>query len=129
MTDPTAPVDAPADQPVTFEPTQVDAEAMLAQIRALQERVDQMASAAGIPSDPIGAAVKNLKDHMAARTNANPGLKDRLADLNKEISDMVDKPSVNDVDFVRSLFDEAPNFEGKDYCKALATDVYKLVKA
>ncbi len=54
------------------KPVGVDVNELLAQITALQGRVTAMEAEKGVPSDPTGAALKNLKDHVAAHAAANP---------------------------------------------------------
>src|SRR3979411_3291414 len=53
-------------------PVTPDADAMLKQIQALQARVDSMLAAQRIPSDPVEAAVMNVRAHVDARANATP---------------------------------------------------------
>jgi hypothetical protein len=48
------------------------AEELLAQIQKLQDRIDSMQAAQGIPSDPVEAALKNLVDHIEAHAAQNP---------------------------------------------------------
>jgi hypothetical protein len=131
----TEPTDTPQDAiaaPSLVEggaaPVEVDVAAMMAQIQALQARVDSMSVAAGIPSDPVAAAVKDLKDHIAGRARSVPTMAEALSPLTTEADALEDKPTADQVDFLRSLFDEVPAFEGKEYCKQLATKAYKLVK-
>src|SRR5258708_14759727 len=54
------------------KPVGVDVNELLAQITALQGRVTAMEAEKGVPPDPTGAALKNLKDHVAAHPAANP---------------------------------------------------------
>src|SRR4029077_3317831 len=53
-------------------PVTVDAEALLAQIKALTARVQAMEAEKGIPSDPIKAALNNLVSHVEARASQYP---------------------------------------------------------
>lgn len=88
-------------------PTEVDAATMLAQIKELQAKVASLSVAAGIPTDPVAAALKNLKDHLEARDAQHPNHDfGEALKLVKELSgdSVVIKPQ--DVELVRVVVDE-----------------------
>lgn len=111
-------------------PVDVDVNALMAQMQALQARVDAMTAAQGIPTDPIAAAVKNVRDHVTARVNMQGGArKDELAELVKAVADLSDAPSKDEAELLRILLDETRAFEGQEYCKELARNLHKqLIK-
>lgn len=53
-------------------PVQVDVDAMLAQIQALQGTVNQLLAERGIPTDPVAAKIQDIADHVAARSAQYP---------------------------------------------------------
>jgi Mg2+ and Co2+ transporter CorA len=82
-----------------------DVEAMMAQMQALQNRIAAMEAEKGIPSDPIAAAVENLKAHVQAKVNGSP-LAD-LGELHKVVVGLVEHPSNETVGVVRELVSRA----------------------
>lgn len=109
-------------------PNDVDVAALLAQMKALQDRVDAMSAQQGIPADPVEAALKNLSDHVKARAAANPNhdfsllistlddLDESLDSRNAERLDIVTQQHVNR----HSMLDLA-------YLKELAGDLRMAV--
>lgn len=135
MTDPTAPEDTVTAAVVeNAAPVDVDPQDMLRQLVALQAQVEQMRTeqraALGQPSDPVAAAVRDLKDHVKARTViAIPGRREELKDLIDEVDTMTESPSENDLSILADLFDETADFEGKTYCRQQVTALRRLVRA
>jgi hypothetical protein len=115
-------------------PVEVDPQAMLRQLQELQAQVEQMRAeqraASGLPANPVASAVRDLKEHIAARvTAAIPTRVEELKSLVSEVNDLSDNPSASDLEFLHSVFDEVGDFEGKTYCKQQVTALRKMVKA
>jgi hypothetical protein len=73
---------------------------LIEQMQAMQERINSLSQAAGVPSDPIDAVVQALKQHVDQIANAHPNhdfseLKTVLGDLppsdelNKDVTELV----------------------------------------
>jgi hypothetical protein len=73
---------------------------LIEQMQAMQERINSLSHAAGVPSDPIDAVVQALKQHVDQVANAHPNhdfseLKTVLGDLppsdelNKDVTELV----------------------------------------
>ena len=135
MTEPTTPApvpvpeDSPAGELITAgaAPTTVDVNDLLAKMQAMQAQIDAMRAASGVPSDPVGAAVKDLKDHVKARADMHPHTDfDELQNALKELSE---NPATRDAEYIRVLVDEFAEFhrvEGVEYLQQLARDLYKI---
>lgn len=106
-------------------PVDIDVAALLAQIQALQARVDDMSRAAGIPADPIEAGIHDLRNHVYARAYGNPGMV--FTELTSAVDALQSPPASSDVELCRAVLDGMPRFEGDEYIKELATNLYKLV--
>ena len=139
MTTPT-----PTDAPVVTEPAPLvtaaglaeagaapivpDVNALMEQIQKMQARLDAMSVAAGVPADPIAAAVKDVKDHVNARMTANPGLREAFAEIWDTVTSLSDSPTSSDTDLLRTIIDEFIGYvEGLDYVRQLANKLHKLV--
>jgi hypothetical protein len=97
-------------------------------MKALQDRVDSLSAAQGIPADPTAAAVQNLRDHVLARIDANPYRKEELAELREAVKDLADNPTTKDTDLVRTILGEVRgHLEGLDYLKELGNALHKQV--
>jgi hypothetical protein len=106
------------------EPTHPDVAALVAQITALQQRVDDMAKAQGVPADPLAAAVKNLTDHVMARAGAMP--QHDMAELLATLKELGDDPDTDKTSLLRVLVDELPRtMEGREYLSELASSLHK----
>src|SRR5262245_16104553 len=74
--------------PVAQAPMPTDTDALIRQlmsrIQSLETKAQQAAAAAGIPANPVEAAMLNLSDHVIARANANPTL-EPLRELAKTV--------------------------------------------
>lgn len=131
MTNPTAAPEALATELVSAgaAPVQPDVSALLEQILKLQARVDDMSKAAGVPTDPIGAAIKDLADHVKARASANPSRD--FTEVLDTINTLPETPSSKDAELVSVLVgefvDAHKNVEGADYLRALAVSLHKSV--
>src|SRR5258708_17929239 len=112
------------------KPVGLDVNELLGQITALQGRVTAMEAEKGVPSDPTGAALKNLKDHVAAHAAANPLLD--FSELATALANVVEAgtASFRDVEFLRVLVEDTvvkhPSFAylgvpGKDLAKGVLT--------
>lgn len=127
--DPTVPP-VSTDQAVLLEsgaaPVAVDVSALHAQIQAMQARMDAMSVAAGVPSDPLGAAVANLIAHVKVRASVNPGFD--MTDLLDTLDTLTDKPSAQDAELVRlevdSVLERGSALE-LHYLKELARNLHK----
>ncbi|SRR5258708_5695071 len=112
------------------KPVGVDVNELLAQITALQGRVTAMEAEKGVPSDPTGAALKNLKDHVAAHAAANPLLD--FSELATALANVVEAgtASFRDVELLRVLVEDTvvkhPSFA---YLGVLVRDLAKVVLA
>ena len=95
--------------PVAEAPMPVDAEKMfadlMARIRALESEREQRDIAAGIPTNPIERAVKDLLDHITHRANASPSLESlrKLAEDTGKINDAVKNGGAVDKDAWETL--------------------------
>jgi hypothetical protein len=142
----TDPVITPVDTPVTNiqAPTDLtgaalaeagatpiipDVTALMDQMAAMQKRLDAMSAAAGVPSDPIAAAVKDVSDHITARATANPSLKDSFAEMVDTIKNLPDPPTAQDTDLLRTVIDDFVGgyVEGLEYIRSLANRLHKMV--
>lgn len=97
----------PSDDVSDATPTTVDADALLEQIRALQDRLATVEAERGIAADPVDAHVIALRAHMDARKAANPdvdfsdidealgNLPEKSTDVSKDHSELV-KSTVQD---------------------------------
>src|SRR5258708_16747442 len=80
---------------VGAQPTTVDANELLRQMAALQDRIKAMEADRGIPSDPIEAGKVNLLAHVQAHANANPSfdfssvLKSLEGEVTKDGADLI----------------------------------------
>lgn len=109
-------------------PVDVDVAAMLKMIQDLQAQVDSMRAAAGIPADPIEAGVVNLRDHVYSRAHAHGDpKKEAFAELVSSVDALQNPPGTQDVELIRAILADMPGFEGDDYVRQLANDLYKLV--
>ncbi len=112
-------------------PYQPDVAAMLAQMKALQERVDSLQADRGIPSDPVEAAVKNLLAHVRARKAANPSFD--FAELIEQLQYLEEHPDFKPDDSAAQLtalaVEDAVERGGRDfvYLRELARDFRKAV--
>ena len=104
-------------------PAPVDYDALLKNLDLMQKRVAMLEAERGVPADPIAAHVKNLTDHINARSAAVPTIdmsviKDTLAKLPENSADvtpahtnyvkelvhaLVDKFRANEFDYLREL--------------------------
>lgn len=105
-------------------PITADVAAMMAQIQAMQRQIAEMQAERGIPADPVAAAVQDLKSHVSARVEAT-GMHhpqhDYLQILVKTIKNLSDSPEYQQVEFIRTLFDDVKHhLEGLPYLKDLA---------
>lgn len=122
-----------ADRVLAPEPTTVDAEGMLAQIRELQTRMAEMQVQQGIPADPIAAGVQNMVEHVKARQAQNPGYD--LAELADELDKLGETVSSKDADYIDVVVQEMLDRNRQhrhelDYLGVLARDLRKAaVKA
>lgn len=87
-----------ADRVLAPEPSTVDAEGMLAQIRELQARMAEMQTQQGIPADPIAAGVQNMVEHVKARQAQNPGYD--LTELADELDKLGETVSSKDAEYI-----------------------------
>jgi hypothetical protein len=114
------------------KPSPVDVNALLDQIQRLQAQMDAVNADRGIPSDPVGAAVKNLTDHVAARLASSDQVDlKNLADALKKLSEN-DGPYEKDVALISDLVEEAidnhpQRFHDFHYLRILARDLRKAV--
>jgi len=133
MTEPTDTVAAPTSElqetmvAAGAMPADVDVAALMAQMKALQDRVDSLSVAAGIPSDPIAAAVKNVRDHLDSRVAMNPYRREEFAELLTAVTQLSDSPDSKDTDLVRTLLVDLLPFEGIEYMQQLSRDLHKAV--
>lgn len=107
-------------------PHQPDVNALLAQLQALQSRVDTLQTEAGIPSNPVEFALNNLRDHVNARKAATPYL-----DVT-EVSDLLKNatPTARDAELLSLAVDDLVSANGSQdlqYLRQLARDVRKAV--
>lgn len=110
-------------------PTTTDPDAMLRQIQALQARMDQMSQAQGIPSDPVEAAVLNLKAHVKAHGNATP--QHDYSEVNEALEGLSDPPTRDETELVKlaiEAHDRRVNRHADTaYLVELAGDLHKAV--
>ena len=114
-------------------PQQVDVNALLAQLQALQARVQVMEAEKGIPSDPVAAAHKNLYDHVKTRQHMHALYPEAFAEtlkvLDQAKEDGLDALTADDVAYIRECVDGLPStVEGKDYLQELAHDLRGAVR-
>lgn len=123
MTDPNAPEDpAPTTPDPTPQPTPADLAALVAQVNSMQAQLNE---ARGIPTDPVGAAVKALKDHVTARYNSGLTVFGDLKDAIEKAGDTIESRSS---DLFRTIAgDIRDHVEGATYIKQLASDLHKSV--
>lgn len=107
-------------------PFQPDVNALLAQLQALQSRVDTLQTEAGIPSNPVEFALNNLRDHVNARKAATPKLDvTEVTDLLKNAA-----PTPRDAELLGLAVDDLVSANGDQdlqYLRQLARDVRKAV--
>ncbi|SRR5258708_888345 len=107
------------------QPTIVDANALLAQIASLQDRLTAMEAEKGIPSDPIDAARANLQAHVQAHANARPTL-----DFSEVLKHLEEQATKDGADLIRLLLEDVANqFRAVDltYVLQLARDLQKVL--
>ena len=113
------------------EPTPVDVEALLAQMQALQARVDAMSAAQGIPSDPVEAAAQALTQHVRARI-AGGSFGVDFTDAANIVNDL-DADNLNSGDSgvilldLTDFRDANPAAEGLPYITQLARNLHREV--
>lgn len=131
MTDPTTPATeeaqhgadyAPPAAPPTDQPTAEQLQALIAQVQAMQAELN---AARGIPTDPVGAAVADLKAHVTARVNA--GIEE-YAELKAALEKLGETVTAKESDLLRTIAaDVRVDREGAPYVKQLANDLHKNV--
>ena len=115
------------------KPTQVDANAMMDQIRQLQQRLDTMSAAQGIPSDPLAAKVQALKAHVQLQANANPSYDfSELIDALNKVPDKSSDLTSDDTDLARETVTDhverfGPIAHELAYVRYLANDIHRDV--
>lgn len=120
--EPTTPDPAPEPEPTAPDPTSADLAALVAQVNSMQAQLNE---ARGIPTDPVGAAVKALKDHVTARFNSGIGAFGDLKDAIEKAGDTVESKTS---DLFRTMAgDIRDHVEGAAYIKQLASDLHKNV--
>lgn len=114
-------------------PTQVDVDAMFAQIQKMQEQLNAMnkAQAQAATPDPVSSGVVNLLTHLKAHCDANAALVDRTETVRKMLAEMKeDGEEVTSDDaaelriFVDELAEENPGTD-LSYVRRLARDLHK----
>jgi len=109
-------------------PTSVDVDAMLAQIRQLQRKVDAMSADRGIPTDPVEAAMQNLRAHVKTRKIMHRRVED-FAELDALLSVLDDNPHVDDTAFLIDVCNAVSNrVEGIEYIRQLARDAHSAAR-
>jgi hypothetical protein len=112
-------------------PTTVDVNGMLAQIQALQARVDKMQGEQPAPVDEVAKAVADLTAHVKARAVQNPAI-----DFTEALSVLGNIPKLGEdvkpshTDYAKTLLhDLADKFQGRElgYIKELATAAHLSV--
>lgn len=103
MTDPEIPTDLAqqlaAQGAVAHVPNIAE---LLAQIQNLQARVVQMETERGVPSDPVGGAVKDLVNHVTARSAQYPNVdSSELMDALKSLPEEVEHITSDHVSLIR----------------------------
>lgn len=109
-------------------PVQIDSEALLAQIQALQERLGILEKERGVPSDPIAGGKANLIAHIQARAAQYPYTD--FSEILQAAKDLPDDMTRDHTDFVKTLVtefvDTFKHFE-LGYLPQLATTLHKEV--
>lgn len=106
-------------------------EALIKQMTEMQDRINSLSQAAGVPSDPIDAHVVAIRQHVDQVANAHPNhdfseLKTLLgelpptAELTKELTELLK-------DTVEDHFLKFGNIRHDlDYVRALATSLHRI---
>lgn len=110
-------------------PVQPDADAMLRQIKVLQDRMDAMSAAQGIPSDPVEAAVLNLRAHVDAHKAATP--QHDYSDIHHALDELSEPPTRDQTELVKLAVEDHHRRVGRytdvAYLLELASDLHKAV--
>ena len=111
-------------------PSEVDVDAILAQVREMQAQIDRLNAERGLPSDPVAGAVQNLIHHVKARQDAYPN--HDLSTLVKELKELGESPTSKDAERVRNLVadtieDNALISHDLAYVTRLARDLHSEV--
>lgn len=94
-------------------------------VEELQRQIDALKAERGIPVDAIAAAHQNLRDHVAARKAASPGVD--FSGLDKALD--VERPSTRDAERIKlevenHLANNAHLAGEHDYLSQLARDLH-----
>jgi cell pole-organizing protein PopZ len=112
-------------------PAEVDVNAMLAQIQALQASVARMESEKPAPTDDIAKAITDLADHVKARAAQNPAIdySEILAAIDKLPKVGVEVTSAHTALLKELVHDVADKFRNHElgYVKDLATAAHIAV--
>lgn len=82
----------------------VDVNAMLATIQAMQERLQMLEAERGVPSDPIKGAVSNLLAHVEARAAQYPYVD--FSEILTAVKDLPETLTRDHTEFIHSLVTE-----------------------
>lgn len=112
--------------------TTVDVQALLAQMKAMQDRVDSLSALQGIPSDPVAAQVQALQAHVKAQANAHP-TKD-FSELTTTIDELPDTDALttDHTELLKSTVEDhmtrfAPIAHDLSYVWQLAGDLHRML--
>lgn len=109
-------------------PAPVDYDALLKNIAAMQAKISSLEAERGIPSDPIAAHVKNLVDHVAARSASVPSVdmgvvKEALSKLPEDSAQVNSKATAYVKELVHNMVDKFKAHEF-GYLRDLASDLH-----
>lgn len=113
-------------------PVEVDVDAILAQVAAMQAQIDRLNAERGVPSNPVASAVQNLVHHVKARAAQNPT--HDLSVVLAELEALPEELSSKDAERVRNILDDvmedcADIRHELSYLPRLARDLHTVVLA